>query len=362
MLPSSALYKTHLHGPHRRDSRIDVFDIDGNLLLGDVAIHDGDVTADWNDRVSRSTVFTVDGEHYPRLPTDPFSPYLGVVKISSGVRYGDGTRELFPLFTGRILTADMNDEGQATFSAEDLAADVIGFRFEQPRPATEATILAQIRTLILEALPQAVFGTNDVDDAPTPELTWDEDRGQALDDLAGAVGGRWFPLGDGSFVVREISYAPGAPVQEFLDGPGGLMSSASVSLTRDGVTNSVTVVSERTDGTDPVRVTVRDTAPGSPTFFGGKFGRVSQIVKVQTPLTTAQAQTFARAVLASSVALTEQWSATVVPDHTLEVGDTVRLRYRGLEATQVVDRIVYPLGTNPAMSLGSRGTVIVQDA
>lgn len=362
MLTSTALYKTHIHGPHRRDSRADVVDIDGVALASDVEIHSGDVTASITDRVTRSAVFTTGIDHYPTTADDPFSPYQAVVQLRSGVRYGDGTRELFPIFTGRIIDAERTADGEASFMAEDLSADVVAFRFEQPRVADQPTILAQIRALILEAVPQATFGTFDVDDAPMPELVWDEDRGQALDDLAAAVGGRWYTLGDGSFVVRRISYEPSTPVQDFIDGPAGLMESATTTVTRAGTANSVTIVSERTDGTDPVRVTVRDTSPGSPTFFGGKYGRVSQIVKVQTPLSTAEAQTLARAYLNASVALVEQWSSTVVPDHTMEVGDTARLRYRDLSAEQVLDQITYPLGTEQAMSLESRGTVTVTDA
>lgn len=362
MLTSSTQYKAHLHGPHNRDARVDVFDIDGNVLAQDVRIHDGEVDANITDRVTRTATFTTDLEHYPELPTDPFSSYRAVVIISAGVRYGDNSRELFPLFTGRIIDAERTSSGQARFTCDDLAADVVNFRFEQPRAADEATVLAQVRALILEAVPQAVFGTFDVDDAPMPELVWDEDRGQALDDLAAAVGGRWFTLGDGSFVVRRISYEPSTPLQDFIDGPQGLMVSADVSTSRAGTANSITVVSERTDGTDPVRVTVRDTSPTSPTFFGGKYGRVSQIVKVQTPLSTGEAQTLARAYLNAAVALTEQWSSTVVADHTMEVGDTARFGYRSLSAEQVIDQITYPLATGTPMRLESRGTVTVTDA
>lgn len=361
MLTSTTQYKDHLHGPHRRDARIDVVDIDGVVLAQDVEIHSGDVTASITDRVTRSAVFTTGIDHYPTAVGDPFSPYRAVVKLYAGVRYGDGTRETFPIFTGRIIDAERTADGEASFMAEDLSADVVAFRFEQPRVADQPTILAQIRALILEAVPQATFGAFDVPDAPMPDLVWDEDRGQALDDLAAAVGGRWYTLGDGSFVVRKISYEPDTAVQDFVDGPQGLMIQATTAVTRAGTANSITVVSERTDGTDPVRVTVRDTASGSPTFFGGKYGRVSQIVKVQTPLSVAEAQTLARAYLNASVALTEQWSSTVVADHTIEVGDTVRLGYRGLAISQVVDQITYPLGTEQPMSLESRGLVTVTD-
>jgi hypothetical protein len=135
--------------------------------------------------------------------------------------------------------------------------------------------------------------------------------------------------------------------------------SATPTLSRDGAANSVTVVVERFDGGTPFRVTVRDTAIGSPTFFGGPFGRVSQIIKVQTPLTLGEATTYARAQLNASTALLSTWNISCVPDFTLEPGDTIRTRSRGVRSTQLIDSITYPLGPG-TMTLGTRAYVRAQ--
>jgi Domain of unknown function (DUF5047)/Putative phage tail protein len=363
MLPHSALYASVLPTPHKRAVRIEITDIDGNprATLSNRDEHEvisGEVRAVMTNRVTRSATFTLADEWYPRLPTDPLAPEAAVAHISAGVRYGDGSEEVFPVFTGRIFDVTRNPDGSVDFACEDLAQDVIGFRFEQPRVSQRPGILQEIRELILEALPQAVFGTDTVADGVTPPLTWDEDRGQALDDLAEALGGRWFSLGDGSFVVRPFTYAPGPVVRQYFDGPGGLLSTATVTRTRSGVANSVIVVSERADGTTPVRVPARDTATGSPTQFGGLFGRVSQVIKVQTPLTTGQAQVFARTQLRAATALTEQWTATLAyADHALEPGDTVQVGYRGVLSEQVVDQVSYPLGVRDTMQISGRATV-----
>lgn len=363
MLPHTALYTQVLPTPQKRAVKIEIRDIDGGLraTLSNRGTHEvitGDVTAVMTNRVARSASFTLADEWYPRLPTDALAPEAAVAHISAGIRYGDGSEELFPLFVGRVTDVTRNADGSVAFGCQDLADDVIGFRFEQPRVSQRPGILQEIEELITEALPQAVFGTHTVVDGVTPQLTWDEDRGQALDDLAAALGGRWFTLGDGSFVVRPFTYEPGPVVRQYLDGLGGLLSSATVSRTRSGVANSVIVVSERADGTAPVRVPVRDTASGSPTRFGGPFGRVSQVIKVQTPLTTSQAQVLGRAQLRASRALTEQWSATLAfADHALEPGDTVQVRYRGVLATQVIDRVRYPLANGDTMQIAGRATV-----
>lgn len=363
MLTHSALYdQVYASGVMKRAVKVTVTDIDGNprAVLSSRDNHEiigGAVTANLTNRVTRSATFTLDDSWYPRTPDDAISPEEAVVHIEAGAQYGDGSTELFPIFTGRVWDVDRDEDGLVQFQCQDLAADVIGFRFEQPRVSQRPGILQEIRELILEALPQATFGTDNVVDGVTPRLTWDEDRGQALDDLAEALGGRWYALGNGNFVVRTFDYAPGTVVRAYLDGSGGSLSSARTSRTRSGVANSVTVVSERADGTSPVRVPARDTASSSPTRFGGPFGRVSQVIKVQTPLTTAQAQVFARTQLRAARALTEQWSASIVPDYTLEPGDTVQVRYRGVLATQIIDQVAYPLLVDDTMGIDGRAVV-----
>ncbi|HEX6518284.1 MAG TPA: DUF5047 domain-containing protein [Nocardioidaceae bacterium] len=355
MWATTPTYQAVLRAPHRRFVSVDVTDIDGNVRAAALRPIAGAVNASMTNRVTRSASFTLTRPLYPMTADDPLSPEYAVARIRAGIRYGDGTSEHFPVFTGRIWDATLSPDGSVVFDCDDLAADVVGYRFEQPRTAQDNTVLGEIRALILEALPQAQFGTDTVTDQPTPmSLTWDEDRGQALDDLAEALGGRWYARGDGTFVVTPSDYLAGPVAQTFHDGDRGLMLSATIPRSRSGVTNSVVVVSERTDGTAPVRVPARDTAPGSPTRFGGLFGRVSQIIKIQTPLSFPQAQTLARTQLAAATALTRQWSATVVPDMSLEPGDTVDLSFMGVRDLQVIDRITYPLDTRTPMQLGTR--------
>lgn len=353
MLTSSALYKQALPYPHKRRTIVDVLDASGTVLAADIPFSDGSVSASLTNRVTRSAKLLLTEDQFPDLDTDVFSPTHAILRIRSGIQYADGSSEVFPLFRGRVQDATLSPAGQVDIEADDLANDVIGFRFEQPRNATPGTIIQQIRELITEAVPFATFGTDDVTDAEVPKLTWDEDRGQAVDDLAEALGARWYSLGSGDFVVRAFPYDNGTVVQTIEDGELGLCSTAVISKSRRGTANSVTVVSERLDGTDPVRVTARNTVAGSSTQYADTFGRVAQIIKIQTPLTNSEAQRLARAQLNAAAALTEQWSVVCTPDHTLEPGDPVRLRYRGRSVVQVIDRIDYPLGLGP-MSLATR--------
>lgn len=360
MLPSSPTYRNVYPSPHKRAFRIDVTDIDGNVRASDLRPFNGFVEATLTQRVTRSASFTLGPEWYPATADDPLSPEFAVVHIQAGVQYGDGSTEMFPIFTGRVDTPTLNADGTVVFNCFDLAQDVVAYRFEQPRTTAVGTTLAEIRALILEALPQATFGTDTVLDTTTPRLTWDEDRGKALDDLAQSMGGRWYALGDGSFVVRDFSYTLFTPVASYADGPRGTMTRANISRSRSGAFNSVVVVSERTDGTEPVRVAARVNLATHPLYFGGKYGKVSQIVNVQTPLTVTQGQTLARTQLSASDALREQWSVEIVPDMTVEAGDVLGFSYRGRSAVQIADRVTYPLNHLDPMTIEGRAGVEAQ--
>lgn len=318
----------------------------------------GSVSASLTSRVTRHLQLEVDPSLYPEVPSDLLSPTIAVVKVSTGIGYPDGSFEIFPVFTGRVSDVTQDGDGSVKVEGDDLAADVINFWFEQPQASVAGnTIITEIRRLITQALPSATFGVDDVALATVPALVWDQDRGKALDDLAQAVQGRWYALGNGDFVVRQYPYTAGTPVLTLSDSSGGANITATRSKSRTGAANSITVVSERMDGTDPVRVTQRDNVPGSPTQFGEAYGFVARTIKVQTPLTGAQAQQLAIAQLASSTALGEQWSVSCPPDATIEPGDTIRIKYRGASAVQVIDSMTFPLGRSEAMAIRCRASM-----
>lgn len=367
MLTASALYRAALPYPWRRVARVDVYH-DGVFQgsLDSVAsayaseapgITGGEIQVRLTSRVTRTLSLGVEPSLMPETETDLLAPEQAVLRVLAGIGYPDGSSELFPVFTGRVYEAAEGPAGDVTVLAQDLAADVVGFPFEAPQNSqTALSVVSQIHALITQAVPEAVFGTDDVTDQPVPKLTWDTDRGAALDDLAQAVQGRWYTLGDGSFVVRQYPYATGTPVLDLVDASGGTLMTARRRRSREGTSNSVTVVSERLDGTDPIHVTLRNLDPSSPFMFGGPYGRVGQVTKVQTPLTQAQATLLASQQLTAATALSEQWSISCIPDATIEPGDTLRVSYRGANSVQVVDSIRYPL-TAGNMTLETRSSL-----
>lgn len=367
MLTATALYRQALPYPWRRVCRVDVYhdgafqgsldSVASGAASGATGITGGDIQVRLTSRVTRVLSLGVDPSLMPETATDLLAPERAVLRVFAGIGYPDGSSELFPVFTGRVHEASEGPSGEVTVLAQDLAADVVGFPFEAPQNSqTALSVVTQIQALITQAVPDAVFGTDDVTDQPVPKLTWDTDRGAALDDLAQAVQGRWYTLGDGSFVVRRYPYDAGSPVLDLVDASGGTLMTARRSRSREGTANTVTVISERLDGTDPIHVTLRNLDPSSPFAFGGPYGKVGQVTKVQTPLTQAQATLLASQQLTAATALSERWSISCVPDATIEPGDTLNVSYRGTNSVQVVDSIRYPLTTGN-MTLETRSSL-----
>ena len=364
MLTSTALYGQALPFPHARALRVQV--LRGSTVLADSDTDEtllpvsGSVRAALSGRVTRNLSAQFPSKWWPASDGDTFDPKFAVLKVWAGTRYPDGSREIFPIFTGRVQDADRPADGSFLVTAADRAADVVAFQFEQPELSqTGNTVVQEIRRLILQAFPAAVFGANDVNTTSlVPALMWDTDRGKALDDLAQSLQARWYTLGDGSFVVRMYPYQGGTVVASLSDGYPGTLSDADVRKSRFGGANSITVVSERMDGTAPVRVTARDIVPTSPTYYYGDYGKVSQVVKVQTPLDNALAQALAEQLLSAQIAVTETWDVSCVPDYRLEPGDTIDLEWRGARGRQVIDQITYPLALqSAAMTIGTRASV-----
>lgn len=358
MLTSSALYPAALPSPHKRVSYVTARTPDGTLLADRIPIGDGSVSARLSSRVTRTATFTASDEWFPVTETDPLSPAQSIVTISSGIGYAGGAEEVFPVFTGRVHNANRNRDGEITFRADDLAAEVIAADFEQPvNSQPGSSTVAEIERLVTEGYPQAVFGTHDVDDAVVPPLSWDDDRGSALDDLSFAVEGRWYVLGDGSFVVRRLAYTALTPVVSLADGTGGLLTSATTTVSADGAYNSVVVIAERMDSEEPVRAVERNTNTASPYRYGGPFGVRVRKISAQTASGFADAQRIARSQLEAAGALSRQWQLESVADHRIEPGDVAAVSWRGVSDVQIIDSVTYPLGATGSMSLTGRSRI-----
>lgn len=370
MLASSPAYKLALVQSHRRANRVTARTPDGTLLADRVPVSGGQVTAQLSSRVTRTASFTMSDEWFPVFETDPLSPAHAIVTIESGIGYPTGEEERFPIFTGRVSSARRGRDGDVTFRADDLAAEVVAADFEKPVNSQQGlSTVAEMERLILQAYPWATFGDHDVTDATVPKLTWDDDRGKALDDLAASVDGRWYVLGNGDFVFRRYAYTDPTPVVTLTDGNEsdplaghmGILTSAVAEVSADGAYNSIVVLAERLDGGDPIRVIERNVNPLSPYQYGGNFGIRVRKIRMQSATAVSDAQRVARGQLAAASALTRQWDLRLTPDMTLEPNDVIGVRWRGVRDVQIIDSLTYPLSPTTAMAAKGRSSITASE-
>lgn len=377
MIPANnPLYRQALAGSHEAYSRVEVWQsgvqVEELTLVSPTAqttsgapvFFGGDVRATLNSRVVRTLNLTVPDWLYPWNASDLLNPYGQIIKAYRGVRYGSGLIDEFPVFTGPITDVKPQAGGTAVVSAGDLASDVVGYSFIAPEVSNVGSLVtAEYKRLISGAIPDATFGPFDAIVTRTPVLSYDTDRGAALDGLAKVAGAFWYPLADGRFVLRFVPWtvpltSGGIP----LTNVGGTLLSAYPLRSRANVFSRITVSNEPTNGAAPFYATVDDTDPTSPTFVGGPYGVKAASARITQAATQGACRTTAQALLSRAKALTDSWSLTCIPDASMELGDVLPLLFRdrsGVDhvGTQIAAGFALPLDPHGVMTIDGRATV-----
>lgn len=339
------LYRNALATSHEPYFRVEVWR-GTERLINDLTYLSGRLRATLASRVSRTLDFSVDETMYPYSVDDVLAPFGNYVKAYRGIKFADGHQYVWQVFRGRIAVVNLDGDGQCRITCNDRADDVVQARFEKPESSqVGAFVINEFVRLVSDALPDAAFGTSDRFDQVVPLLTWEHDRGRALDEMATAVGAFWYPLANGDFVMRLAPWTvPGQVTVVLSDGTGGTIQDSTAARSRESVFNSITVTGERSDGTEPVFYTARDDNPNSATYVAGPFGVRNKLIQLNTPATQGNARAAAESYLRHTTALTEQWAFACTPDGSLELGDVVGLKVRGRNPiVQVVESFSLPM-------------------
>lgn len=254
-----------------------------------------------------------------------------------GVAFGGGAVEYVSLGYYRIDSVDQSEapDGPIQLAASDRMSHIIDSKLTEPIvfSATD-TYEDIIAGLVTDAYPAAVI---EWDDATGTEpigrsgFTENNDRYSFMRGLVTDLGKVAYFDYRGILVIRTPPL-PSRPTWIVSRGAGGILVSASRSLSRDGVYNGVLALGESIDTEPPVQALVVDNDPDSPTRWGGPFGKISR--EYASPLlTTASACALAAAtVLRRSTGLPYNVDLEAVPNPALEVEDVIAL---GIEGTPV---------------------------
>lgn len=340
--PVTDAQRAALLGSHEMSTSVTVFR--GGQNLGNLDSHQISigVNATFSTQGGRDGYLIVDRNIIDEGLLNPLSDQ---VIISTGVR---GWFQV-PIFTGRVDAREANEEGRVECVLLSRGAEAIRAAFESPWAAGPAgtQARAEMAKILLSIDPTwAVNSSNAGTGTIGVGLVWEEDPGQALDQLAQGASLIWQPDRTGGFTIFTNPYSIGPslganPVVIFRDGEEGALIAVRDTESRDGIYNSVTVVTERSNNTAPVRVTVRDTNLSSPTRWGGLFGKQNLVVKNQVPLTPPETLDLASRLLRQSLALQRSFVIAVPHMPILDPGDVFATWYRDEVVALVAESITY---------------------
>jgi hypothetical protein len=358
----SAGAATTLRSSHAVTARCTALLPEGKVIR-DVPLKDGSVSADAKSQVRRTASVTIaDPRYWPgsRYGLDVLSPVTGAeLVLERGIVVPGKGVEWVPLFTGPVQSIKASYPAVDAVAVElaDRSKKVADDRMDVPTQTQAGrTCVQEITRLIQESLPGAEVIDLTGDTTTAPVLDIDKERwADGVEKLADAIAAECFADQLGRFIIRRQPVITDAPVWVVDSGPTGVLVKADLELTREQVYNAVVASGERTDGTPAVWAKVVDDEPGSPTYYGGPFGRKVRYYSSSLLTTTAQATATASALLARVRGYAAKVATEAMPNPALEPGDVIEVRLPdGSRTPHIVDKVPVDLGATSTQSLDTR--------
>lgn len=346
MYPVSTRFLARLAESHRPVTEVLLIRTTGEVIP--LEHTGGSVSVDRGQAIRRTcTVTTADVSLIPRTPADQLAMYGARLRISRGVDYGDGTQELVPLGMFRLDAVEGDPSaGPVTLAGKDISTSVADDKFTAPYRAT-GTVVGAIEAIVLRSLPAATV-ISAIVDAPIGARTWDveADPWAAVQEIAAAAGAVCYVNPDGIFTIATLpDLLTTDPVWAVESGEGGVYVRGSRGMSADKVYNGVLARGEGAEAnTAPVFWLATDDDPGSPTYWGGPFGRRPMFYSSSTLTTVFACQAAANLKLAAAKAPNAKGDFSALPNPALECGDILRVTHPdGLRELHQVQSFSVPL-------------------
>jgi hypothetical protein len=330
-----------------------------------VDVAGGDVQMDATAEIQRTLELVTGGtDRWPRRAGDLLAPYGNEIFVRRGVDLGPNVAPLwFPLGYFRIDSPEQDDvpDGPIRLSCSDRMAGIVDGELMAPREfAATRTNMSVFRELVEEIYPDATIVFDELGSETLGRtLVAERSRYRILKDIADSLGKIMFWDGEG-FLRVEDAPDPAEPVWDVYAGAGGVQISLARGVTRRGVFNAVVASGEGSDADDPVRAVAIDANPLSPTYFGGRFGRVPRFYASPLLTTPGQAATAAAQMLRRSIGLPYSVDFRSIVNPALRPHQPIRIRDRGgNRELHIVERLTIPLLADVAMSGITREQTLV---
>lgn len=296
----------------------------------DVPVVGGQVRIDRDARVRRQGTLEVAFSLDDQTARDTVRelPFGGYAVIERGIRFADGSVERVQLGHFRIESVAWDElQGEASLTLADRFAQVQDEPFLTPyAPAGLKPSDAAV------AIVQQVFGTSiayhvlttPASEPAIQDTVYEEDRAQAVGDLASSVDAEVMFDHLGDFVIRPRGGSV-LPVWTVDAGDRGAMIAASETLDRSTVRNGVLVRGQPSAEAAPIYALAINDDPASPTRWAGPFGKVALISSSTAVQTQAQADATAASLLNLRLGASRTLALQALPNPALEPDDVIAL-------------------------------------
>lgn len=270
-------------------------------------------------------------------------------------------------------------DGKISITAPDKWQKIVRAKFVTPQASTPGVkVTDQITYLI-----QGALGANEpvnvatINAAKVGTMTWDQDRAQAIIDLANGIGCWVYFDRNGLATIADVPTI-GADADWLIDASAsGVLVSLNRQRDRQRTYNVVAVTSSSTGTTAPFNTQFCwDSDPSSQTYVApgpwgptppasaaSPFGMSTYYFSTPLPLDDAGARQAGGTVLSRTVGLASSVSMTALPNPALDAFDVLdvlapRARYdlpRPLER-HVADTVTHPLDVTQPLQIQGRST------
>ncbi|MCM8552349.1 DUF5047 domain-containing protein [Streptomyces sp. STCH 565 A] len=330
MYPVSDRFLQRLAESHRVATRVQLFLTTGEVV--DLEHTGGSVTVDRGQAIRRTCTVTVaDPSVIPRTPADQLATYGARLRVSRGVDYGNPDQpEMVPLGVFRLDSVDGDvNEGPVNLQGVDLSACVADDKLTEPWTAT-GTVVGAVTALIQRSLPDADI-ISLIDDTIIGTRTFDAagDPWAGVQEIASAAGAEVYANADGVFVISQLpDLLEAEPVWAVEAVEGGVYIQANRAMSSEKVFNGILATGENTaEFAPPVSWLATDDDPGSPTYWGGPFGRRPDFYTSSTLTTENACQQAAVLKLRQAKTPNATGDISSLPNPALEPGDVIRITH-----------------------------------
>lgn len=331
---------------------------------------DGAVTVDRTAQFRRSAgIECVDplGEFIPDGSAGLLTPFGTEVRPYRGVRYSDGTVEVYPLGVFRLSRVQLKEgSGGAGVRIKldmfDRSRTISRDTFTTNYPIAGGTnVIEAVKVIVRRTFPDAEFDAmSSTVITPGPKVfNAKDDPWTACIELAQSAGCEIYFDTDGRVVIAPPTDLDALPSPDFtyVDGAGSTLLDLDIDLADEKVHNGIVVEAQSTSSEKPpVRAEAWDNEPFSPTYWKGAYGRFPKFVQDNNITTVPQAQAMADSLVKGLLGSASQLTVTSWTNPALEAGDVIevkrdRLRVSGL---YTVDSFSVPLLAAGTQSLKLR--------